>query len=80
MKKWNNPQLFSLGVENTFEQDKNHHPCHKHGASEQHSGHHKGEGFTANTTCPTGEHTTQYYDDKLGIYYTCCSKTQVSGS
>ena len=80
MKKWNNPELLSLGVENTFEQDvfaqdKNHHPCHKNGASEQHSGHHNGKGFKANVTCPTNEHTDLYYDDKLRMHYTCCSHT-----
>ena len=31
MKEWNNPQLFSLGVENTFGKDDNanSHYCHK---------------------------------------------------
>ena len=31
MKEWNNPQLFSLGVENTFTKDleKNTHYCHR---------------------------------------------------
>lgn len=36
MKEWNNPQLFSLGVENTFG-DK--HYCH-HNPSGTHSGNH----------------------------------------
>ena len=78
MKKWNNPELLSLGVENTFSQEKFHHPCHKVGNG-SHSGNCTADG-TGHPAIETGkclDHPNTAYTINGKSYSCCCSDNLV---
>ena len=79
MKKWNKPQLFNLGLQNTKEdQDPNHsfgkHYCHREPGI--HNGNcDEGEGHTAINTGACIDHTTGTPNHPE---YSCCCRTLIS--
>ena len=79
MKKWNNPELMVLGVENTFTDGDfdffaswGGHTCHRE--SKFHNGNcSTGDGHTPIKTGDCEEHiNTIVYTDEDGTNYSCC--------
>lgn len=83
MKKWNKPQIFTLGVENTFTDDimtcnASKHPCHKTGNGlHNDSGNHvagvEQNGHIFNNGCPDLSHY-----DANGNPICCCYRQSLS--
>ena len=85
MKKWNNPELLSLGVENTFEDgietiaSWGTHTCH--GPAGEHSGNcSNGKGHTAIITGQCKDHLNDIKHTENGINYSCCCSTNLVGT
>ena len=66
MKEWNNPQLFSLGIENTFED--NIHYCHSEGKY-----HLNGCGHSRNNQHQTSDHPAHNWDGNPHVSKCCCT-------
>lgn len=87
MKKWNNPELLSLGVENTFTQctcdattiakdpDKNVHYCHYDGKTHQNNCPSLKEGHKQSDKCPDGGNHWSYPH----VSACCCGQRSVAG-
>ena len=88
MKKWNNPELLSLGVENTFEGDctcsvvgtidgsttfkAEKHPCHKTGNGWHNGSGNHNNGVEQNGHIPSVGCTNEGHYDNDGNIMCCC--------
>ena len=96
MKKWNKPELLSLGVENTFDVDctcgvvgsigeastfkPEKHPCHKTGNGEHNMEGNHTQGVVQNGHILSSGCTVDAHKDKDGNPMCCCYGTKPSGT